>query len=61
MPEAEQVVETVTRLGHWCEGCMTASAIEVDVVTMDDGGADVVVTLEGCRKCRTGVCRDESR
>jgi hypothetical protein len=45
-------VISLTRPGLWCDGCMTSSGVEVDV--MDD--SEVVATLEGCIKCETGVC-----
>jgi hypothetical protein len=44
----------VVRDGLWCDRCMTSSRVEQDVRT---AGA-LVVTLEGCVKCRTGLCAE---
>lgn len=60
-PEAESVVMNVVRAGLWCEECLLPAAVEIDVVTMDEQGAQVIITLEGCRRCGTGVCSDEQR
>ncbi len=36
----------------WCERCMTSSRVEQDV----RAGGVLVATLEGCTRCRTGLC-----
>lgn len=42
----------LVRDGLWCERCMTSSRVEQDV----RAAGVLVATLEGCTRCRTGLC-----
>jgi hypothetical protein len=45
-------VSFVSRAGLWCERCWLATRVERDVVE----GGTLVATLQGCPRCRTGLC-----
>ena len=49
--------ERVTRRGLRCPTCREATRIELDIIS----GREVVITLQGCTTCRSGLCRETGR
>lgn len=58
MSDLVEFVSTIIRPGLWCDTCMTSNRVEADVYSSDDDGVGVVATMEGCRRCQTGMCAE---
>lgn len=50
-------VKTI-RVQQHCKVCDTDARLEVDVYSLDSGGAELIATLVGCTECKTGLARD---